>query len=277
MLLLNCVDQFDQSSVEQIWSWDGTVWQLIDDDGPPATVVTGVAFDPERRAVVRYGGLPMDSNDCVPEIWEWRQGAWAQLEADPATACDHMFLVHDTTRDRTLLFGGGDDADNLIEETWAFDGTRWQLLTDKGPSGRAHFGFLYDASHDQALLYGGYDGSRVFDDFWSWDGTAWTEIDFPGPGARSHFGWAQGADELLLFGGADSPSTFTSLQNDTWLLTGGSWTQLEGEAPSMRGSPAFGYDAARGVYVLYGGFDADGGLLGDTWEWDQGWSCVAGC
>jgi hypothetical protein len=53
MLLLNCVDQFDQSSVEQIWSWDGTVWQLIDDDGPPATVVTGVAFDPERRAVVR--------------------------------------------------------------------------------------------------------------------------------------------------------------------------------------------------------------------------------
>jgi hypothetical protein len=45
----------------------------------------------------------------------------------------------------------------------------------------------------------------------------------------------------------------------------------------MRGSPAFGYDAARGVYVLYGGFDADGGLLGDTWEWDQGWSCVAGC
>jgi hypothetical protein len=123
--------------VEQIWSWDGTAWQLIDDDGPPATVVTGVAFDPERRAVVRYGGLPMDSNDCVPETWEWRRDEWSQLDADPPTACDHMFLVRDTTRDRTLLFGGGDDAGNLIGETWAFDGTRWRLLTDEGPSGRA--------------------------------------------------------------------------------------------------------------------------------------------
>ena len=37
------------------------------------------------------------------------------------------------------------------------------------------------------------------------------------------------------------------------------------------------YDAGRGVYVLYGGFDADGGLLGDTWEWDGEWRCVAGC
>jgi hypothetical protein len=176
-----------------------------------------------------------------------------------------------------LLFGGGNDAGDLIPETWGFDGSRWERLTREGPSGRAHFGFLYDASHQQALLYGGYDGSQVFDDFWSWDGTAWTEIDFPGPGARSHFGWAVGTDGLLLFGGADGPSTFTSLHSDTWYLTNGTWTELSGDGPSTRGSPAMAYDPQRDAFVLYGGFDADGGLLGDTWEWDGGWSCLAGC
>jgi hypothetical protein len=38
------------------------------------------------------------------------------------------------------------------------------------------------------------------------------------------------------------------------------------------------WDADREVFVLYGGFDPDGGLLADTWVWDgAGWSCVAGC
>jgi hypothetical protein len=31
------------------------------------------------------------------------------------------------------------------------------------------------------------------------------------------------------------------------------------------------------VFVLFGGFDASGALLGDTWEWDGAWRCVAGC
>ena len=85
------------------------------------------------------------------------------------------------------------------------DGAAWQEIASEGPSGRAHFGFVYDASHEQALLYGGYDGSAVFDDFWSWDGSTWSEIDFPGPGRRSHLGLAAGDDGLLLFGGASGP------------------------------------------------------------------------
>ena len=277
LLLINCVDQFDAESVEQIWSWDGASWQLLDGDGADARVVTAVAFDTERQAAIRYGGLPLDSNDCTPETWEWNEGTWAQIEADPPTACDHAFLVYDTTRHVNVLFGGGDADGNLVTETWSWDGDGWQLLTDEGPSGRAHFGFLYDEGHGQALLYGGYDGNSVFEDFWSWDGSTWTEIDFPGPGPRSHFGWATGADGLLFFGGASGTSTFTSLQDDTWLLMNGRWTQLEGSGPSTRGSPALGYDEGRGVYVLYGGFDAEGDVLSDTWEWDGTWRCVAGC
>jgi hypothetical protein len=38
-----------------------------------------------------------------------------------------------------------------------------------------------------------------------------------------------------------------------------------------------GYDEARDVFVLHGGFGPDGGLLADTWEWAGGWRCVSGC
>ncbi len=253
-------------------------WQLIDAEGPPAAVVAGVAFDPERGEAIRYGGLPMDSNDCTAETWQWADGAWSELEADPPTACDHMFMAHDTTRDRTLLFGGGDDAGNLNTETWALADGGWRRLANEGPAGRAHFGFLYDEGHDRAFLYGGYDGNRVFDDFWEWDGAAWTELDLPGPGARSHFGRAMDdGGSLLLFGGADRTSTFQSLHDDTWRLTDGRWMAVDGAGPSARGGSALAFDPLRDAYVLYGGFEADGAALDDTWEWANGWRCVAGC
>ena len=276
MLLANCIDQSDLDSLEQVWSWDGTAWTQLDAHGPPAMVVTGVAYDTERRVVVRYGGLPMRSNTCQPETWEWDGAEWSETSADPPTACDHIFLAYEAARQRTLLFGGGDDSGNLIEETWAWDGMRWRLLSDSGPPGRAHFGFVYDDSHGQTLLYGGYDGSQVFSDFWTWDGSAWHQDALEEPGPRSHLGMAVRPDGMLLFGGATNASTFTSLTDETWYLHR-RWTRVEGPGPSARGSPALGYDSVRDVFVLYGGFDSSGAALGDTWEWDGSWRCVDGC
>lgn len=82
---------------------------------------------------------------------------------------------------------------------------------------------------------------------------------------------------MLLFGGAAGPSTFTTLRDDTWLLTHGARSELRGGGPSSRGSPAVGHDPRRNAVVLYGGFDASGGLLRDTREWDGSWRCRAGC
>jgi hypothetical protein len=128
------------------------------------------------------------------------------------------------------------------------------------------------------LLYGGYDGTAVFEDLWSWDGAAWTEVELSGPGPRSHLGLAVGGGRLLLFGGATGPSTFASLRDDTWQLTDGRWSEVESAGPSMRGSPAMAYDEDRASFVLYGGFDAAGDALRDTWEFSgDAWRCVAGC
>jgi hypothetical protein len=188
-----------------------------------------------------------------------------------------MKLAHDGGRDITVLVGGG-RLQELSAETWAWDGERWTLLEESGPPPRAHHGFTFDATHDLFLLYGGIDNTSIFDDFWSWDGDAWTELDLAGPGTRSHAGFAAGERALLLFGGATGNATFGTLSDDTWLLTDGAWTQIETPGPSPRGSPALTYIPGAGLWLLYGGFDATGAELGDTWSFDGSeWSCLDRC
>jgi hypothetical protein len=278
LLLAGCVDQDVLAGVERVWAWDGLDWELLTDDGPPAAVVAGVTYDTHREVLVRYGGLTLGDDDCLPETWEWASDdGWRLLDAETPPACDHLRLVYDPDRRVTILTGGGDDDGQLIPGTWAWDGAAWTGITDEGPLPRAHFGFVFDETHGQALLYGGYDGQAVFEDLWSWDGAAWTELGISGPGPRSHAGMAADPDGLLLFGGATTTLTFGSLTGETWYLTDGSWRELEGAGPSPRGLPAVGYDPGRDVMVLYGGFGPDGAALADLWEWDGAWTCVAGC
>jgi hypothetical protein len=280
LLLVTCVNQLDPGDHEQIWGWDGATWELVSDEGPPPLVVTAAAWDSARNVLVRYGGLPMDSNDCVAETWEWNGADWSQVATITDIrpfACDHMKMAFDSVNETTLLVGGG-VLQQLSHETWGWDGSDWETLVEFGPAARAHHGFVYDANHAQAFLYGGIDNTSIFDDFWSWDGETWTEIDYPGPGTRSHFGFAVNDEGLLLFGGATGNSTFATLTGDTLFLTNGAWRQIETPGPSQRGSPALAYDPAAGNWLLYGGFDATGAELGDTWTFDgSDWSCLDRC
>ena len=87
------------------------------------------------------------------------------------------------------------------------------------------------------------------------------------------------ANALYIFGGGTGRSTFSSLTDQTWVLSEGSWRELTtAHSPSERGSPALGYDPLRKRIVLYGGFDASQDQLDDTWEWDgEDWSCLVNC
>ncbi len=277
LLLANCVDQGLPTGQEQVWSWDGSSWDLLADGGPDVRVVTGIAWDSARSVLVRYGGLPLNSNDCTPETWEWDITAWHQVDAAPPAVCDHAELVYDAARGVTVLFGGGDNSRTLLPGTWTWIGATWKEVATDGPTPRAHFGFVADDAHGQALLYGGYDGNAVFDDFWSWDGSAWTQLASGGPGPRSHLGLTVTTEGMLLADGATQAATFASLTDSSWSLTNGDWTELAGPGPSPRGSPNVGYDPERNAVVLYGGFDAGNDVLDDTWEWDGAWHCVEHC
>jgi hypothetical protein len=283
LLLATCVDQLNGQESEQIWNWDGSVWGLVDDRGPEPLVVTGVTLDTNLQRLFRYGGLPLDSNECVRETWEWSaEAGWREseiLDSPGPSACDHVKMAYDSARQVSVLFGGGELQD-LTTETSEWNGSAWRQAANDGPAPRAHHELFYDAATGRVTLFGGFDGTQVFGDLWTWDGDEWTETEAvdAAPAARSHAAMAAGPDSALLFGGATGVSTFSSLTAETWLLADGTWTELDVDAPTPRGSPALGFDAGRNVWVLYGGFSADGGELDDTWEFDgQAWRCADGC
>src|SRR5260370_28490771 len=67
--------------------------------------------------------------------------------------------------------------------------------------------------------------------------------------------------KTVLFGGS------SAYLSDTWQYDGTSWTQLQVTGPSGRYLAPMVYDSARGVSVLFGGYNFNG-ILSDTWEWD---------
>lgn len=280
MLLVNCVADPSKETPGVIWGWDGTQWQRVTEGGPPGRILGGAAYDEKRNVLVLYGGRPLALGTCSPETWEWDSEAWAQKDTQPPTACDHVRMVYDASSGESILFSGLDPSENPVNDTWSWNGLEWKLLSEEGPESRGHFGFVYDPEHEQTLLYGGY-ASTVTDEFWVWKDAAWQEVDFAGPGKLSHFGMAYDTNEnaLYSFGGATSTSTFSSLTDKTWVLSGGSWRELSPvSSPSTRGSPAMGYDPVRNRIVLYGGFDSSRNDLDDTWEWDgEQWNCLVNC
>lgn len=91
----------------------------------------------------------------------------------------------------------------------------------------------------------------------------------PSPRRTMRLAYDSARGVTVLFGGR-SGSTY---QNDTWEWDGTAWEQrcvpseaCGPELPSPREDSGMAYDTARGVVVLYGGYD--GSFLGDTWEWD---------
>lgn len=96
------------------------------------------------------------------------------------------------------------------------------------------------------------------------------------PPARRFHAVAHLNGETLLFGGIDERSN--TVYGDLWSYDGLEWQQrtVTGPTPGPRQRFAYCVDNARSVLVLFGGLDAAGQVLGDTWEFDgSAWSAVA--
>jgi hypothetical protein len=72
----------------------------------------------------------------------------------------------------------------------------------------------------------------------------------------------------LLFGGGDSGQPNPNPQNDTWIWRNGWYKLSPATSPSPRNGTSLVYDPTTGTVVLFGGADANGNYLNDTWTWD---------
>jgi hypothetical protein len=88
--------------------------------------------------------------------------------------------------------------------------------------------------------------------------TQWYPSTSPPGGVGRNLIYDASRDVMLYFGS----STLRNPVAQTWTWDGGAWTQSNPVTNPIGRSGAFAFDAARGMAVLFGGFDAR------TWLWD---------
>ena len=138
------------------WQWDGASWTQVADTGPPARVLSGLAYDATRERVVLFGGANLD-NTFQSDTWEWDGNEWEQItNIGPPTRLAHGMTG---TGGATLLFGGVSDSSptstNQFRDTWTWDGTHWHQRQDMGPSPRWAFPLTWDATRQRGVVFGG--------------------------------------------------------------------------------------------------------------------------
>jgi len=151
---------------------------------------------------------------------------WSNVTPGPTPRIG-VAAVYDSTRSRTILFGGYDG--QTRSDTWEWDGTTWTLRATTGPPGRYFHAMTYDPVRDRIVMFGGYYSTGAsygfLGDTWEWDGNSWNERLSSGPTARS--GHAMAFDtshgRTLLFGGSYFGGS-AQFYGDTWSWDGTSWT-----------------------------------------------------
>ncbi|HEY3241820.1 MAG TPA: hypothetical protein VGM03_00590, partial [Phycisphaerae bacterium] len=113
---------FFGSILGDTWEWDGSTWILRNTPvSPGPRFRLGTAYDAGRGVAVLFGGD--DSSPGAPylaETWEWNGATWTQKIVSGPGARELHALAYDSARSRVVLFGGHDNSNNYLADTWEY-------------------------------------------------------------------------------------------------------------------------------------------------------------
>jgi MYXO-CTERM domain-containing protein len=228
-----------------MWRHDGELWR------PVAVTTTvprtmGAVYDAARSVAVAYDSA----------TWERDEGDWKSRQ--PAHSPGMVFaasMAYDSSRGRSVLFGGSSAFDVYEAGTWEWDGTDWQhIVTPVSPPARYRAGMAFDAGRERIVLYGGVgmvgSNPQYLTDTWEYDGATWREIESPESPPQS-------ADPSMVYDATARKIVLWADQVEgeepyrTWEYDG-QWTGvLSPGMPDARATGLLTYDADNERTLLY--------------------------
>ena len=231
-----------------------------------------MAYDPENRGVLLFGGTRQAQS--VAETWLWNGRSWNRLDVIGPPARSAEMMVYDSARHQVVLFGGSGPAGAgqalLFADTWTWDGTQWEEQHPAHvPNPRMRAAIAFDQKRGLVVMFGGEgEGTTTYNATWTWDGSDWTLQDPATAPPGRHFAtmaYDEATGVTVLFGGSMAGARF----NDTWTWDGSSWTEQSAPAPEARGWSDLAYDAATREVVAYVYFALDNNPVREyTIAWD---------
>ncbi|HEX8792177.1 MAG TPA: kelch repeat-containing protein [Polyangiaceae bacterium] len=170
------------------WEWDGTQWTQLTIAGATPGGRYGHSMATLANQVVLFGNVGGPTDTWLFDGTAWTKSAASGPTGDPGGLSDSRgFQTIATLGNRVILFGGEQDANHILGDTWAFDGTAWTQLTPAhAPAARFHAGATTYGG--KVVLYGGAgaipNAPPFYGDTWTFDGTDWTQASSSGPSER---------------------------------------------------------------------------------------------
>lgn len=229
-------------------------------------------FSRAFAALATFATLSIAGRDGAAPLRLEHDVAYGAEAPDPS----HLEAVaFDAARRRLVLFGGsrrpGDSVWVESNDTWEWDGARWQLVpAERGEPGarRAH-ALAYDPGERHVVLVGGVrdrvggTGDEAFDDTWTYDGRRWER----GPAIPVMSGhglvYDAAARTMLLLGYVGREVHYPR-QLVIWRRTPNGWVIADSTGPKMVGLLRAAYDAKRSVLVVPVLHDS----ASRVWEWN---------
>jgi hypothetical protein len=139
------------------------------------------------------------------------------------------------------------------------------------PQARGAHSMVFDPHNSVAVVFGGFNfvgGWHSLGDTWTYSFTdnSWSQLTLTTrPSARSNHAmvYCNETNEIILYGG--------DVVTDTWSFDceTQTWSQVvTATNPGVHHSLALAYDPQENVVILFGGFDGDGMVTDDVWEFD---------
>lgn len=244
---------------------------------PAGRVYSSMTFDKADGYLVLFGG--MDSAGATfSDTWAWVNGGWRNMTTPISpTARAGAAFGYSLKGGYGVLFGGisSGSPPSFFNDTWLFSGGVWSLVsTPASPPPRAFASFAYDPTSNEFVLFGGLSNNGALGDTWIFNGESWAKLatgQGPSPRYGAGFTFDPSLKELVLFGGELNS---TDVLSDTWIFAGGSWSRMnqtsQANEPTGRAFPVFTYDKNASAAVLFGGLNASGCALQDTWLYQNG-------
>jgi len=256
--------------LDDSWAYDFSTdrWDLISWGTPPQNL-HGLAYDSQSDRTLLVGGL-----GCGDRTWAYdlQADAWTNMrpELQYWTGSPTRSVVYHSSLDRVICFDGRTLA-------YDFETNIWTDMHANPPSpwsnpGQSGFAMAYDTESDRVILTGGVSNpGGAMRGTWAFDSAVWRNMNpEPSPPGRTSFAIAYDSesDRVVLFGG--EADAFTIL-GDTWTydVNENRWLNMSpAGGPFARKSAAATYDAQSDRTIMFGGTNAVGVPLNDTWAYD---------
>jgi hypothetical protein len=203
-----------------------------------------IAYDGASGHLIMFGGKrTTGGREALGDTWVWGQNGWSAVPTQQGPSPRSGALTtYDPIRRKVVLFGG--QSNQLLLDTWAWDGGQWlqQYPSDSPPPAWVGAGNLtFDAGRGETILF----GNTLRDETtftWAWSGSGWVQKQLatqPPWRFESAMAYDGASKSVILFGGRQQEAE-ASFLHDTWIWNGATWAQIASTGTtSPTGGPAY--------------------------------------